>query len=139
MISKKIGEISFEDLKSYTNDFSEDNFIGNFQFGKGFRGKIEDFDIIVKVWTENTAPCGCFLVGMDVFVFGVILVGLIAKKAFIVEYYVVESEVSDGATFLDDRASKGYKRRKSKSGDTISLVHLNLLMDMKLQHWRYNG
>ncbi|OMO91481.1 hypothetical protein COLO4_18336 [Corchorus olitorius] len=66
MISKKIGEISFEDLKSYTNDFSEDNFIGNFQFGKGYRGKIEDFDIIVKVWTENTAPCGCFLDGTEI-------------------------------------------------------------------------
>ncbi|OMP06453.1 hypothetical protein CCACVL1_01572 [Corchorus capsularis] len=53
MISKELGEISLQDLKSFTDNFSEDNLIGNFQFGKVYRGKIEDHDIIVKVWLEK--------------------------------------------------------------------------------------
>ncbi|OMO60371.1 hypothetical protein CCACVL1_24204, partial [Corchorus capsularis] len=54
IIPKEIVEISFEDLKSYTDNFSEDNFIGNFQFGEVYRGKIEDHDVTVKVWMQQT-------------------------------------------------------------------------------------
>ncbi|XVF27818.1 hypothetical protein REPUB_Repub14bG0141700 [Reevesia pubescens] len=50
MESLEIGEISVEDLKLYTDNFSQDNFIGNFQFGKAYRGKIGDRSVVVKIW-----------------------------------------------------------------------------------------
>ncbi|OMO51331.1 hypothetical protein CCACVL1_29857 [Corchorus capsularis] len=55
MESKEIREISLEDLKLYTCNFSNDNLIGNFQFGKVYRGKINgDHHVTVKVWMPQT-------------------------------------------------------------------------------------
>ncbi|OMO91739.1 hypothetical protein CCACVL1_07038 [Corchorus capsularis] len=55
MKPEHIKEISLEDLKLYTCNFSNDNLIGNFQFGKVFRGKINgDHHVTVKVWMPQT-------------------------------------------------------------------------------------
>ncbi|KAJ4830202.1 hypothetical protein Tsubulata_050948 [Turnera subulata] len=41
------------DLRQYTNDFSQENFIGNFQFGKVYRGIYEGSEIVVKIWEKD--------------------------------------------------------------------------------------
>lgn len=43
---------SFEDLRSYTNGFSEENLIGNFQFGKVYLGEMEGRKVTVKIWDD---------------------------------------------------------------------------------------
>lgn len=51
---------SYGDLELYTNGFSEENFIGNFQFGRVYRGKIpqgfngmENQEVMVKVYEDS--------------------------------------------------------------------------------------
>ncbi|KAK8489952.1 hypothetical protein V6N13_099868 [Hibiscus sabdariffa] len=53
MESKEIREISLEELKLYTDNFSQEKFVGNFQFGKVYRGQIGDSDVIVKIWLQT--------------------------------------------------------------------------------------
>lgn len=60
MESKHIREFTYEDLKLYTNEFSQDNLIGKFQFGRVYRGKIplnsiemdEVQEVTVKIWED---------------------------------------------------------------------------------------
>ncbi|OMP02697.1 leucine-rich repeat receptor-like serine/threonine-protein kinase [Corchorus olitorius] len=70
---------------------------------------------------------------MDVFAFGIILIGLIAKKVFIVEDYSIEYGVCEDATFVDEWATEEYERRKSMVGDMVSLVHESLEVDPDFQ------
>ena len=45
-------EFSYEKLESMTNGFSEENFIGKFQFGRVYRGIYERQHVTVKIY-EN--------------------------------------------------------------------------------------
>ncbi|XP_050208454.1 uncharacterized protein LOC126657740 isoform X2 [Mercurialis annua] len=45
---------SYENLRVFTNKFSEQNRIGNVQYGEVFRGKIDDKNVMVKIWKVNT-------------------------------------------------------------------------------------
>ncbi|KAL3502822.1 hypothetical protein ACH5RR_037271 [Cinchona calisaya] len=55
-------KLSYEDLKSYTNNFSKENYIGEVMFGKLYRGEIS-VDVVVKkpvavkIWEEPTKYC----------------------------------------------------------------------------------
>uniref|UniRef100_A0A7N0T5C3 Protein kinase domain-containing protein n=1 Tax=Kalanchoe fedtschenkoi TaxID=63787 RepID=A0A7N0T5C3_KALFE len=42
--------ISYDDLKIYTNGFSEGNFINIHQFGKLYHGKVDSLKVTVKTW-----------------------------------------------------------------------------------------
>ncbi|GFQ04522.1 protein kinase apk1b chloroplastic [Phtheirospermum japonicum] len=46
--------LSYEDLVTYTDDFSESNYLGHFQFGEFYRGKIVSDEmtryVMVKIW-----------------------------------------------------------------------------------------
>jgi len=44
---------SYEDLSQFTDEFSVENFIGNYQFGKMYRGKIESRAVTVKILEES--------------------------------------------------------------------------------------
>lgn len=53
-------QLSFKDLELYTDGFSEENFIGNFQFGRVYRGKIphgvngmETQEVTVKIYDSS--------------------------------------------------------------------------------------
>ncbi|GLU10350.1 hypothetical protein SLE2022_271630 [Rubroshorea leprosula] len=46
----EIKKISLEELMLYTQNFSKENFIGYFQFGKLYRGKIGERDVTIKIW-----------------------------------------------------------------------------------------
>ncbi|GLT49641.1 hypothetical protein SLA2020_231860 [Shorea laevis] len=46
----EIKKISLEELKLYTQNFSKENFIGYFQFGQLYRGKIGERDVTIKIW-----------------------------------------------------------------------------------------
>uniref|UniRef100_A0A5B7ALJ9 Protein kinase domain-containing protein n=1 Tax=Davidia involucrata TaxID=16924 RepID=A0A5B7ALJ9_DAVIN len=56
MDPERIRRLSYEELKQYTDNFSEENYIGKFQFGKVYRGKIEwaafggTQHLTVKIW-----------------------------------------------------------------------------------------
>ncbi|KAJ4839798.1 hypothetical protein Tsubulata_036898 [Turnera subulata] len=47
---KAIHVFSYEDISALTEGFSEDNIIGDFQFGKVFRGKTVGKEVTVKIW-----------------------------------------------------------------------------------------
>ncbi|KAJ4847875.1 hypothetical protein Tsubulata_011599 [Turnera subulata] len=47
---KAIQVFSYEDIIALTEGFSEDNIIGDFQFGKVFRGKTVGKEVTVKIW-----------------------------------------------------------------------------------------
>ncbi|KAK2983179.1 hypothetical protein RJ640_018524 [Escallonia rubra] len=54
-------ELTADKLRAYTNGFSQDNFLGNTQFGKLYRGKIprasteaEAQEVTVKIWQDPT-------------------------------------------------------------------------------------
>ncbi|KAL3724174.1 hypothetical protein ACJRO7_036229 [Eucalyptus globulus] len=49
----KMQAFSYEDLSQFTDEFSVENFIGNFQFGKMYRGKIESRAVTVKILEES--------------------------------------------------------------------------------------
>ncbi|XP_031378688.1 uncharacterized protein LOC116194106 isoform X2 [Punica granatum] len=56
LTSGKHGDVraySRADLRLFTSDFSEENLIGRFQFGKVYRGKIGKQDVTVKIWEDN--------------------------------------------------------------------------------------
>ncbi|XP_055959664.1 uncharacterized protein LOC126655331 isoform X2 [Mercurialis annua] len=44
---------SYENLCMFTNKFSEQNRIENVQYGEVFRGKIDDKNVMVKIWKVN--------------------------------------------------------------------------------------
>lgn len=55
--------LHYEDLKAFTNGFSEDNLIGKFQFGKVYRGIWKEFwgycsesccdvEVVVKIYED---------------------------------------------------------------------------------------
>ncbi|KAK9285927.1 hypothetical protein L1049_025128 [Liquidambar formosana] len=46
--------LSYPDLSLYTDKFGEENFIGTFQFGKVYHGKIESQNVTVKIWEIPT-------------------------------------------------------------------------------------
>uniref|UniRef100_A0A5B7BQ11 Protein kinase domain-containing protein n=1 Tax=Davidia involucrata TaxID=16924 RepID=A0A5B7BQ11_DAVIN len=54
MDPERLTRVSYDDLKRYTCNFSEENYIGKFQFGKLYRGKIEwtygTQHLTVKIW-----------------------------------------------------------------------------------------
>uniref|UniRef100_A0A5B7BMY7 Protein kinase domain-containing protein n=1 Tax=Davidia involucrata TaxID=16924 RepID=A0A5B7BMY7_DAVIN len=56
MDPRRITRLSYEELKQYTDNFSKENYIGKFQFGKVYRGKIEWMAfggtqyVTVKMW-----------------------------------------------------------------------------------------
>ncbi|KAJ4834877.1 hypothetical protein Tsubulata_036772 [Turnera subulata] len=52
---------SYDDLRIFTNDFSDENRIDDFQFGKLFRGRIQDREVVVKIWQ----PGGIYRGGHD--------------------------------------------------------------------------
>ncbi|KAJ4836399.1 hypothetical protein Tsubulata_046786 [Turnera subulata] len=52
---------SYDDLRIFTNDFSDENRIYDFQFGKLFRGRIQDREVVVKIWQ----PGGIYRSGHD--------------------------------------------------------------------------
>ncbi|KAJ4847892.1 hypothetical protein Tsubulata_011623 [Turnera subulata] len=49
-VHKAIQVFSYEDISALTEGFSEDNIIGEFQFGKVFRGKTVGKEVTVKIW-----------------------------------------------------------------------------------------
>lgn len=54
----EICRFSFEELELFTNGFSQENFIGNTQFGKVYRGNIlkngmEAQEVTVKIWVDR--------------------------------------------------------------------------------------
>lgn len=49
----KMQVFSYEDLSQFTDEFSVENFIGNYQFGKMYRGKIESRAVTVKILEES--------------------------------------------------------------------------------------
>ncbi|KAK2973208.1 hypothetical protein RJ640_024495 [Escallonia rubra] len=56
---ERISREPYKTLKEYTDDFSEENYIGKFQFGKVYRGKFQDLitgrnHVIVKIWEAST-------------------------------------------------------------------------------------
>ncbi|XP_047334132.1 G-type lectin S-receptor-like serine/threonine-protein kinase B120 [Impatiens glandulifera] len=58
---KDMERIGSNALKRYTNNFSEENYIGRFQFGKIFRGLFECYlkgpmFVTVKIWDEDQNP-----------------------------------------------------------------------------------
>lgn len=60
MESLNVTEFLYENLNEFTNGFSEENFVSNFQFGKVYRGKMppgiygkEAKDVMVKIWDAS--------------------------------------------------------------------------------------
>lgn len=53
--SETVKVFTYEDLKLYTNNFSEENFIGDFQWGKVYRGYYDAREVMVKKWAVPTA------------------------------------------------------------------------------------
>lgn len=52
---QSIRRLSYEDLASYTDNFSESNYLGPFQFGRLYHGKIQlecVQYVMVKLWEE---------------------------------------------------------------------------------------
>ncbi|KAK2996768.1 hypothetical protein RJ639_028755 [Escallonia herrerae] len=47
-----IRKVPWEGLEKATNGFSEENYIGTFQSGKVYRGKLDSRDVTVKIWEE---------------------------------------------------------------------------------------
>ncbi|GKU86285.1 hypothetical protein SLEP1_g829 [Rubroshorea leprosula] len=45
--------LSSEDLSFFTNGFSEENFIGDIQFGRASHGEMEGRKVIVKTWDKG--------------------------------------------------------------------------------------
>ncbi|KAJ4842534.1 hypothetical protein Tsubulata_020816 [Turnera subulata] len=41
---------SYEELSEFTDDFGDEKRIGDFQFGKLYRGKIKNREVVVKMW-----------------------------------------------------------------------------------------
>ena len=41
---------TYEDLSMLTDGFNKENFIGKFQFGKLFHGKLNGRQVTVKIW-----------------------------------------------------------------------------------------
>ncbi|KAJ4848580.1 hypothetical protein Tsubulata_043579 [Turnera subulata] len=41
---------SYDELRMFSNDFSNENRIDNFQYGKMFHGTIQDKQVVVKIW-----------------------------------------------------------------------------------------
>lgn len=50
MESESVKIFTYEDLKQFTDDFSEENFIGRFQRGKIYRGYYGEKAVTVKKW-----------------------------------------------------------------------------------------
>ncbi|XP_031379327.1 uncharacterized protein LOC116194617 [Punica granatum] len=48
-----IRKYQFEELRSLTNGFGEDNYIGEFQFGRAYRAVHEDTPVVVKIWEDK--------------------------------------------------------------------------------------
>ncbi|XP_050208461.1 uncharacterized protein LOC126657741 isoform X2 [Mercurialis annua] len=44
---------SYKELSMFTNGFNEQNFIGKFQFGRVFRGMIQEKKVMVKIWEPS--------------------------------------------------------------------------------------
>ncbi|XP_058227305.1 probable serine/threonine-protein kinase PBL16 [Rhododendron vialii] len=51
---------TYESLESFTDGFSPENYVGNTQYGKLYRGQIqkglETLGVIVKIWVDDSAP-----------------------------------------------------------------------------------
>lgn len=54
-----IKALPYEELKLYTNNFSEDNLIGKFQWGYVYRGYNGSQEVTVKKW-ECTTKYMCY-------------------------------------------------------------------------------
>ncbi|XP_065848710.1 uncharacterized protein [Euphorbia lathyris] len=56
-VNNAIKVFSSDDLSTYTGGFSKENLIGEFQFGKVFRGVREGKKVIVKTWWGSNRKC----------------------------------------------------------------------------------
>lgn len=66
MESDSIKIFSYEELKSYVNNFSEDNLIGDVQFGKIYRGYYGAQEVTVKQWDEDFTSSEYFILTINV-------------------------------------------------------------------------
>ncbi|KAL9142558.1 hypothetical protein ABFS82_14G177600 [Erythranthe guttata] len=53
MVQRKIPALPYQDLASWTDNFSESNYLCHFQFGKLYRGKIGERYVMVKIWEDS--------------------------------------------------------------------------------------